>query len=871
MALVALVSFEARAQYDEEVTYEEYLAATAAIEAGATYRIFTLNNGSAESSEPYFLTDGGWLINDEEEAGSFTFHKIETSGLFMPVSWQVDQFFTNPDFYGGGSGTMMNLGYLRSHPHEPGLQRDNYESQVWYKRGDTFAVRATNTIGTQWGANTFWNVTDDWDKDGLPNADYALTPQFTWRLEKIADAPEPEDPLQKEVTRLTNLPHVYINTFTGRSITSKDNYVYACMWYVDEEDNVTFYDSLQIRGRGNSTWGLAKKPYKLKFHEKEKLLGKGYAKTKKWTLLANHGDKTLIRNAVSSLMGERLGLQFNPAFKFVDFTLNDQYVGNYQISDQVDVRPHRVNITEQDAPLTEESDITGGYLFESDGSGDYHTSAYWDNDEQRYLEPDGFKTMMQNVPIRIHYPEAEDLEAAQVQYAKDFLADFEDRLFLYDFDDESWTYRNYVDSASLANWYLCTEISGNVDGFYSTYFYKNQQDDHLYWGPLWDYDIAYNNDNRDRSGAGNNTQNQLMTEVGYGNLRQWINRMWEDPWFARLINRRFQEVVNDGLEDYLNVQIDSLVQLIDASQQLNYERWGIDVRTLRERVLYSTYDQYISDLRNYINQHLLFLNDAFAALAPDTPEPGPDPVQPPKEPDFVPDTLAYYAISNLGTQTVLDVLSDDAVCCNSRDEYSELQQWRIILLSNGYLQLVNRASGLALNDPTDGDPTATTLVGSTLNVAVADSLDTRQQWDLVLQGNDCYNLINRFSDHAANLSGGNAADGTKVLSYTNNERNATSNNRLWTIEAVDYDPEPMPTGIESLDYALAYDPTSGRLHFGADDLSKLTFTVNVYAPNGYRIRSFVASSGTNLSDLPRGIYLISWKYQGHNRTVKLSL
>ena len=123
-----------------------------------------------------------------------------------------------------------------------------------------------------------------------------------------------------EHVRLTNLPHIYINTFTGNAITSRNTMVLAQMWYVDEDDNVTFYDSLQVRVRGNSTAGLPKKPYKLKFQTKVKLLGKGYANTKKWTLLANHGDKTLLRNAITSLMGEKAGLPFNPAAKFVDLS-----------------------------------------------------------------------------------------------------------------------------------------------------------------------------------------------------------------------------------------------------------------------------------------------------------------------------------------------------------------------------------------------------------------------------------------------------------------------------------------------------------------------------------------------------------------------
>ena len=66
-------------------------------------------------------------------------------------------------------------------------------------------------------------------------------------------------------SRYTNLPTIYIETFNKAGITSKTTYVYATMWYVDENDQVTRYDSMQIRGRGNSTWNLQKKPYRIKF------------------------------------------------------------------------------------------------------------------------------------------------------------------------------------------------------------------------------------------------------------------------------------------------------------------------------------------------------------------------------------------------------------------------------------------------------------------------------------------------------------------------------------------------------------------------------------------------------------------------------
>ena len=644
--------------------------------------------------------------------------------------------------------------------------------------------------------------------------------------------------------RKTNLPHVYINTFTGKSITSKTTYVLAKMWMVDEADSIAFFDSLEIRGRGNSTWNLAKKPYRLKFHKKEKLLGKGYAKTKKWTLLANHGDKTLIRNAVTSAMGDFLGLKFNPAAKFVDLTLNGTYVGTYQISDAVDVRPHRVNIMEQDYPLEEGSNITGGYLLEADGFADFTNGV------------SGFYSSRQNVPIRIHYPDDDDIDNSQFVYIRDFINSFESILFSSDYKDKTKGYRNLVDSTSLANWYLATEVSGNIDGFFSTYFYKEMDEDHLFWGPLWDYDIAYAND--DRKG---DTSRQLMRDVSYGsNMRTWIERMWTDPWFTALIARRWEQAVNDGLEDFMLQKVDSLATLLDASQKLNFQKWGINQKVLRERVLYSTYAQYVNDLRDYISKHIDYLSEVFEQYVPEEPKP--------KIPDFKADTLKYYAICNVGSSTIVDVESTtDGVCANEYDEQSETQQWRIRPLSNGYMHLTNRATGLALNDPTTGTPTATTLTGTQLNVAVSDSLDERQQWDLVSQGSGRFNIINRFSQHGANLSGGSSANGTKIISYTSDSRNSSSNNRMWAITPV----ADVVDGIEEMlgecvDYALAYDPTGQRLHFGSDEV--LGFTVRLYDQSGRLLRTFRASDGCSLQGLPRGLYIVTWKHDNKVRSVK---
>lgn len=239
-----------------------------------------------------------------------------------------------------------------------------------------------------------------------------------------------------QYTQLTNIPTIYIETFNKQSVTSKTTYIYATLTYIDGNTMVQ-YDSLQIRGRGNSTWNLAKKPYRIKFKESTKFLGKGYAKNKSWTLLANHGDKSLLRNAVTFTMGDFLGQPFSPAAHFVDLVLNGTYLGNYQVSDQVNVDNKRVEIFEQEDPATADTNITGGYLVEIDGFG---TS-----------EKVNFRTS-RNLIISVKSPDEDIINTAQTNYIKQYLNDFESSLFGNNFTDAANGYRAIADSATLVSW-----------------------------------------------------------------------------------------------------------------------------------------------------------------------------------------------------------------------------------------------------------------------------------------------------------------------------------------------------------------------------------------------------------------------------------
>lgn len=128
----------------------------------------------------------------------------------------------------------------------------------------------------------------------------------------------------QELRQLTDLPSLYVTTTDHSPVENKFDYV-ECQIFRVEDDIITTYDGGSIRGRGNSTWTLDKKPYRLRFKQKKRFLGANRANAKSWVLLANHSDKSMLRNAVASYIGEFLGMPFVAGSEFVDLVLNGRH------------------------------------------------------------------------------------------------------------------------------------------------------------------------------------------------------------------------------------------------------------------------------------------------------------------------------------------------------------------------------------------------------------------------------------------------------------------------------------------------------------------------------------------------------------------
>lgn len=396
----------------------------------------------------------------------------------------------------------------------------------------------------------------------------------------------------------SNLTAVYINTEGNAPITSTEVYTQSTLTIVNPDKTTETYQGTRVRGRGNTLFTLAKKPYKLKLASKARLLGQDNGNAKKWNLMADHGDKTLLRNALASFIALQTGQPFAPGAKFVDLTLNGSYCGTYRLTDQIDIRKHRVNITEQPEAVTAFTDITGGYLLEIDDSADDLEGSVFSSEK--------------GVKITIKSPDEEVIVPTQKQYIQDYINQFEKALFADNWLDPTNGYKKYLDLESLVQWYITAELSAEPNSFRSIYFYKDKANDKLYFGPVWDFDFAF--DNSSRWGS---RPKALVAQEGRGAewCYTWINRLRQDPEFHNAVNNKWTELTKAGLLNNCLTYIDQQAALINESQKLNFALYNIGEKAHDEQFLFSTYAEGIDFLKSTLTNRATFLTEAFATLA----------------------------------------------------------------------------------------------------------------------------------------------------------------------------------------------------------------------------------------------------------------
>ncbi|NCC98542.1 MAG: hypothetical protein EOL95_02400 [Bacteroidia bacterium] len=380
---------------------------------------------------------------------------------------------------------------------------------------------------------------------------------------------EPAEKLGKDEPTPTNstfthLPIIRIVIDGGGNVSSNKS-VYRDMTAEFDPNGIISCDTTivkgQIRGRGNSTWAMPKRPYKIKLDEKAGIFGLKPAK--KWVLLANYADKTLMRNYLAFEMSEKVNMDYTPQHLFVELFINGVHQGNYLLTDQLEIgngRLEAVNLLEIDQRI-----------YETQNKPWFQTSHF---------------------PIVIEAPtEINQTEQYQIS---EYFKNAERVLDSNNYKDPKKGFRQYFDTKSVIKWWLINELFKNVDArvYSSIYFHQRLTSEKVFMGPVWDFDLGAGN-----SGHSEGCQKSSGWYVLYN---AYIYRMYTDP--------DFKQETKDAWNIYKNVfmdvimSIDSIQDYLQYSQEENFKIWPIfnDNDWYSVKNLPDNYEGQVEFLKNYL-------------------------------------------------------------------------------------------------------------------------------------------------------------------------------------------------------------------------------------------------------------------------------
>jgi len=408
-------------------------------------------------------------------------------------------------------------------------------------------------------------------------------------------APGTGDAAEEETSAETNgrsIPEIHLTLPWGATVT--DYRPLECR--VIDTDGRELNVSGTIKVRGNSTAGGAKKPFNLKFDRKVTVLG--MERSKRWVLIANCFDKSMLRNRMAFDFAEALNIEFTPDSMFVDVYLAGKYQGVYLLCEDITVDESRVNIDPEN----------GDYLIELE-------SVRNDSGEVYVKGISGMR-------FKVKEPDPEELSKEQKESLARFLIQCDSAAATKNFEKISALF----DIDSFVDMYLFKEIYKDVDGKYSSLFFYIR-DGIVYAGPVWDHDLSCGNANNiyteDKYQSYSNMPGYEGTGSGDSADGIWMQFGWfkflmQCEEFKTRVTERYKElyplIKNQFLDNDLGQnRIDALREEYAADIERNNALWDVTV----ERALYEwhpmlkNYDDYIIFYRNWFIRRINFLNGYF--------------------------------------------------------------------------------------------------------------------------------------------------------------------------------------------------------------------------------------------------------------------
>ena len=381
--------------------------------------------------------------------------------------------------------------------------------------------------------------TETWSSESdAEDLDSSLTEEVNVDLAEQDDVVSLTDDLERDDV----IPKLFISYDSALS----SEYTTAYFKFIDAKRHYSSFSSTEdfeeygyIKVRGNSTAKAPKKPYNIKFEKKKSFLGMG--KAKKWALLSNPFDPTLVRNKLIYDMASQLYFDYSPKSYFADVWVNGEFMGNYQIVEKVEFQENRI-------PYKIEN---GDYLIEPVGNTKRNKAGV------TYVYSPVFS-------LRLALDEPENPSQAQMDRFLTDLEKIESAIASHDIME----YVKFVDLRSIIDHYWVEEFVNNTD-WPNGSFYYTIHNGILRGGPVWDFDLA----------LGNTRASENASTMDFHLRKIWWEYLFQDSVFKKIAYERylqifpyFDNLVNDN-ELGAN-KLDSLLDFFRESFERNYSDSG---------------------------------------------------------------------------------------------------------------------------------------------------------------------------------------------------------------------------------------------------------------------------------------------------------
>jgi len=275
------------------------------------------------------------------------------------------------------------------------------------------------------------------------------------------------------------IPRLDIVTEKHAKIESKEEYLKCTVSLSDTSKEYELSDvAAEVRGRGNSTWHMfPKKPYRIKFVEKQSIFGE--EKNRSWVLLALYNDLSYIKDRLGLALAQSIASEdeYVPSSRYVELYINGKYNGLYLLTEQIDENAGRLNVEiDFDAEATEVP-----FLVEIDSFAP----------SEGVEGTDYFS--IGNFHFNIKYPESDERYTdAQFEYIESYIRKVDELIRKKDVTLSELS--EYIDVESFIDFYLVQEIMGqtDMDKDAKSVCMSKSVGGKLKMGPVWDFDWAVN-------------------------------------------------------------------------------------------------------------------------------------------------------------------------------------------------------------------------------------------------------------------------------------------------------------------------------------------------------------------------------------------